>query len=361
MRKPIRKTRRVAAGRKGFTLVELLVVIAIIGLLVALLLPAVNAAREAARRNGCLNNIRQVALATIMHHDAMQAFPPGGVMAEGAMWSAYILPYMEDDALKQLMTIGENSRVGNNQWAFPGVYDPAAIRALGDNYKNLIAVQTVIEIYRCPSASLPEYQHDNTVDNWHVMERVPGSYSANASGLVLSQNSPPSMLDLDGVMFGVDKEADTLFPINLKKVKDGTSKTMLIGEVLHDVEAQETIGASRAEHQDGDHKDHWYIGSDDIDTSRGARPGQDGSECMGSTGVPINLQNRFRNTNPCSSPSHPDCQALQLSFSSAHPGGINIAHCDGSAAFIGEDIDPQPWSDLGTRANQVLVTTGSGR
>jgi prepilin-type N-terminal cleavage/methylation domain-containing protein len=82
-------------AKRGFTLVELLVVIAIIGVLVALLLPAVQAAREAARRSQCQNNLKQIGLGLQMHHDVKKAFPSGANMGEGSMWSYFILPYME--------------------------------------------------------------------------------------------------------------------------------------------------------------------------------------------------------------------------------------------------------------------------
>ena len=329
----------------GFTLVELLVVIAIIAILVALLLPAINAAREAARRTQCTNNIRQVALGIINYESATQRLPHGAMLGEGSMWSGYILPYLEDESLKDLMTIGENER-GNFQWAHPGPYSyPVTSRT----FKNIVAVETIIPVYRCPSAALPTSQYDVSSDNWHVMQRVPGSYLACASGLVVDQNKPRGMEKLDGVIFGHHKDNPGK-PVEFKKVKDGLSKTMLVGEALHDSKAQDDIG-QRKEMSIGDHKDHWYIGSDDVDIYN------DASECLGSTGVGINLHTTYScdRKEKIKKVGLSECMALQLSFSSAHTGGVNIALCDGTVKFIEETISLKVWSDYGTRASQTEI------
>ena len=151
------------------------------------------------------------------------------------------------------------------------------------------------------------------------MNRVPTSYLGCASGIVINQNMPRAMIDRDGVLYGMNHNTDEVKPLTLKKIKDGLSKTMLVGEAFHDFKEQERIGGIRRENAAGDHKDHWAIGSDDIDIHN------DLSECLGSTGVPINLPRQLINENPCSRATAPNCQALQLSFSSGQTAALIVS------------------------------------
>jgi prepilin-type N-terminal cleavage/methylation domain-containing protein len=347
--------------RTGFTLVELLVVIAIIGVLVALLLPAVQAAREAARRNQCLNNLKQIGLAAQNYHSSMNQFPWGAVMGEGSIWSLFLAPYMEQQSVKNLVQVGKFSidSDGNQtkedqyNWAYPGTTYPAGLTA-DPAYKNLVACETPVSVFQCPSAGYAGGQLDTSKDGWVVLKRQPCSYIGNASGLVVGQNgntetnaalnAHQKMRKLDGVLFSLSE-------IGMKHILDGTSNTMLIGEAFHDFAGVEANGGT-AEHPLGNRQDHWYFGSDDVDTDD-AIPGFDPSEALGSTGVPINLQNAGQNQ--CASPNSQSCQQLQLSFGSVHPGGMNAVNCDGSVSFIAEGIDAVTWSALGTRDSQVSV------
>lgn len=134
-------------NRRGFTLIELLVVIAIIGVLVGLLLPAVQQAREAARRSSCSNNLKQQGLALHSHHDAKRAFPPGATLPTASRiagnwnWHADILPYLEEGALHGKITFGSSSNFRGDQLNATG----------GTN--NLFNV--VINAYQCPSSLFP--------------------------------------------------------------------------------------------------------------------------------------------------------------------------------------------------------------
>jgi prepilin-type processing-associated H-X9-DG protein len=144
--------------------------------------------------------------------------------------------------------------------------------------------------------------------------------------------------------------------IKFKMVTDGVSKTALAGEALHDWETVDSTG-TQPEPEPGKRKDHWWGGSDDIDTA----PFMDLSEMLGSTGVPINVQkDPATNAKMCANPSDVACQALQLSFGSAHSGVVQMVFCDGHIEAVNEDVDKQVWSDYGTRAGQAVNVSGVG-
>src|SRR3954454_5903389 len=124
---------RLAGLRRAFTLVELLVVIAIIGVLVALLLPAVQAAREAARRMQCQNNLKQIGLASHNHHDVVGELPRAYSPVTGLSWHVYILPYIEQQALYNNfdLTTANNTHTSANR------NDPYGL--------------VILKAYQCPS------------------------------------------------------------------------------------------------------------------------------------------------------------------------------------------------------------------
>jgi prepilin-type processing-associated H-X9-DG protein len=349
-------------------LVELLVVIAIIGILIALLLPAVQAAREAARRAQCQNNLKQIGLAMLNYESSKKGLPPGCFLGEGSAWSAFILPYLEEGTAFDWLTIGEND-AGNFQWGFPGQYDDAS--KLGNSYRNVRVVETVMLVYRCPSAGLPEHQTDLSNDGYYVMRRSPASYLGVVSGLEtrqhpswrmrLRRNPPenPEFPGVDGVIVGLHHQDEARTRVALRMITDGTSKTAMVGEAVHDADTQEAKGNTK-EAEQGSKKDHWWGGSDDIDTSRPGDVFMDLSEFLGSTGVPINFQkDSSQNQAWCVNADSPECQKLQLSFGSKHPGSVQMVFCDGHIEVVQEDIDAAVWSDYGTRASQTLWTGGT--
>jgi prepilin-type N-terminal cleavage/methylation domain-containing protein len=206
---------RIRIARTGFTLVELLVVIAIIGILVAFLLPAVQAAREASRRSQCQNNLKQIGVAVQNHHDARRAFPMGrnGIDQKAVSWAFFLLPYLEETAIY-------------NSW------DP---KERVDDDKNSSAMRTPIETYACPSRR--RAAADRNFDNNNKPPIVLGAgtladYSANA-GIQL-MTGMTSQETSNGVFGGYSRiVAGPIFSgshISARQVEDGLSKTIAIGE-----------------------------------------------------------------------------------------------------------------------------------
>jgi prepilin-type N-terminal cleavage/methylation domain-containing protein/prepilin-type processing-associated H-X9-DG protein len=201
--------------RTGFTLVEVLVVIAIIGILVAFLLPAIQAARESARRSQCQNNLKQIGIAIQNHHDTRKVFPMGRNRMDqfAVSWAFFMLPYMEETA----------------------VYNSWDSKARVDDAKNAQAMRTPIETYACPSRR--RAAADRNFDNNNAPPVVLNSatladYSANA-GIQLLTGMVGS--DEDAKVFGQYSRVDAgpIFSgshISARQVDDGLSNTFAIAE-----------------------------------------------------------------------------------------------------------------------------------
>lgn len=300
----LRAIRRV---RVGFTLTELLVVIAIIGILVALLLPAVQAAREAARAMSCKNNLKQLGLAMHNYHDTYAVFSFGW-SDRGQGWSAAILPQIEQQAIFDSLEWAE----GNN-WEDVGT-------------PNQRACETVISVFRCPSMAVTEHKAATG-----IARRVPASYRGVASSTATSDDESTSYngrsmedLDLEGIFFGCSK-------VTFGYITDGSSNTLLFGESYFD----------EVFFQDNNEMDFWYIGSPQIDpwNCAGTNIATDFSEFVGSTGVPFNAR-KIATTSG---------YVKELSFASYHPGGSHFTMADGSVRFISYTINFPAYQALGSR------------
>lgn len=334
--------------RQGFTLVELLVVIAIIGILVSLLLPAVQAAREAARRMQCKNNLKQMGLAVHNYHDVYNTLPAGWNNI-GFLWSGALLPYMEQQPLFSSLVFHENNgskttppNNGNWDTTYIKVNDSTPASQLE---RNTIACGTLISTYVCPT-----FPHDRQKLNQSIPHRTQSSYLASAgtlaavdtdnqltqAGLTLDPERRISLWhpNQNGIFWG---NSETRF----ESVLDGLSNTIFIGEVPTDSTAV----------KDGNANDHWIIGSPQADPFNGnankvSTSGSEFSEAVGSAYSPLNTFFRFPETHGT---------LIQLSFGSYHAGGAQFLLGDGSVKFVPDQIDNNVYKGMFTRMEGEAV------
>jgi len=281
--------------RSAFTLVELLVVIAIIGILIALLLPAVQAAREAARRSQCTNNLKQIALACHNYHDTYQCLPNPYTDDNNNQtgpewgWAAFILPFMEQKPLHDQL------RVSHTRLA--DIVDDAAMREL---------LQTGIDSYLCPSDKLKVILPTTTQDPDLGNDFTPGfGDNDNPAGTSYagSKGQTTDNKDGRGAMPG-------WFTITFAEFRDGTGNTFLAGECFRENFSKFWCGPPN--------------------------PGS-GNAVLCRTN-PGNKLNSGGN---------------QWAFGSYHPDGANFAMADGSVRFINEQIESK-----GTNNNNNMDEKG---
>jgi prepilin-type N-terminal cleavage/methylation domain-containing protein/prepilin-type processing-associated H-X9-DG protein len=339
------------AHRRGFTLVELLVVIAIIGILVALLLPAVQAAREAARRSQCQNHLKQIGLAINNYHSVHNCFPPGRlrtvVDGQGRCFSTYahLLPYLEANSLYQLIDFNANPD------------DPAL---------NGTALGQTIPFFLCPSDSHKILQSNvvngvivnsavhnyplNTGTTYPLSPRNPGGVAVTG---VFFENSTVGFRDLlDGssqtVCISETVKADAGGPTTW----DGVSKTN--GFVLTQGNDNATNGPELTDYATQCHGSglqlqqtrgsRWLYGAPGHSMYNHIRPPNDPDvDCRG--GLPHSIRTNF----------WWDRLSLNVAARSRHPGGVHALFCDGHIQFVSNTIQVATWQALGSRAGGEVV------
>lgn len=300
-------------SRRGMTLVELLVVIAIIGLLVGLILPAVQMAREAGRRASCLNNLKQVALALHMYADRNQAFPPGYISTvlknredggPGWSWAAMLLPDIEQNAL-------------NKEFSFSSPINSTASDP----------VRTAsVAMFVCPSdgAFEPTIEIPALADNSIICTMAASSYVANIG--TVRPTCRVCRDSFDG-MFGRNR------PVSFAEICDGTSNTMAIGERAFKWSTPALWGV--------------VPGSELIDRLIAGRLAGGPGYVLGTT-----FKDGFNLEEIVDDPR--EDHSLAESFGSMHPGGANFAFCDGGVRFIKDTIDPATMNALSTRCGTPM-------
>lgn len=291
----------VAARRRGFTLVELLVVIAIIGILIALLLPAVQAARESARRTQCTNNLKQIALGMLTHHDTKKYLPTAGSGDSGNPptdrrdwgWSYEVLPYIEQESLYELTV-------------------DADIRA------------KALEFYYCPSRRQPLIYGASARTDYAGN----GGTRANSDGFTGSIIRAPGSSN-------TFKKGYVILPGG---VLDGTSNTLLIAEKQVNTPSMGGVG-----------------GADFTDNESWAGPGfPDGDIMRGCLPIaPI-----WWTPEPDSNDPTGLIMNTTFRFGSRHPTGINAALVDGSVRSIRYSVSPMVFQRICDRNDGLTFSAG---
>lgn len=303
--------------RAAFTLVELLVVITIIGILIALLLPAVQAAREAARRMQCTNNLKQIGLALHNYHCSVGCLPFASAwsVAQTGTWAAFILPYLEQQPLYDQFDFSKNMK------------DPL----------NEPAVTTVVSAYICPTDPrgrdpIMDYRCNSnpspSMTLWYPVSMGP-THNYHCVFCAEGKSSPtdPDSYCCQGWSYGTLNPSDNStgmfgrYPsrTRLDDVKDGLSNTIMAGETLPG------------------HCIHNVAFGDNFP--------------LAGTTIPINVMEGKGTTTHGTNPHQRCC-----GYKSLHPGGANFVMGDGSVHFLPESVNYRLYNELGTRSGGEVAT-----
>lgn len=350
--------------RHGFTLIELLVVVTIIGILISLLLPAVQAAREAARRLQCANNLKQIGLALHNYHTRHNVFPmnttgaveSGGVCGNGFYsWLALILPDMEQSGLYSSI----NFKIGMMDTCDQTSSSDYHTLTISATHPNAAAAATIVSTYLCPSTG---FQRNEVLG---TASPAPGSYAGNLgwprNSTGLSKSLPPLAHHngLIGVINPKLPEPWQCGAVSMRDVKDGLSNTAAVTErlITSAVTAQDLAGAPeslRSYCGGGGPRlslPNWvkYCGSatppDPAFSKQQGRAWISGWTLAANTYMhvmPINQRN-------CHIYGGEDDGNNIVTPSSEHPGGVNLLLGDGAVHFVGDTIDMTVWWSLGSR------------
>ena len=300
---------------RGFTLVELLVVIAIIGILVALLLPAVQAAREAARRAQCINNLKQIGISMHLYHDARKTLPGGAISCCFGTWANELFPYLEEEAI-------------SSSWTDGVTYT--------DNRNNKL-MQLRIGTYTCPSdmpnsptatLNLPMCNHNYAANYGNT------TYAQGPYGVTEFLGAPfGNIEDHNGTGFDRYGARPYLGKIPFKRIPDGLSKTLLVSEIKQGQASDDLRGRIVGFANGG--------AFTAFDPPNSASP-----DLMGSCGSSAAL------THPCTNGG----DLNRLTSRSRHAGGVNSLMSDGAVVFYTDSIAVQPWQALSTTHGEDTTT-----
>jgi prepilin-type N-terminal cleavage/methylation domain-containing protein/prepilin-type processing-associated H-X9-DG protein len=340
------------SARKGFTLVELLVVIAIIGILVALLLPAIQAAREAARRTQCVNNLKQLALGCLNYESARGMFPrgnnPAGKFPDGGntSWLFQALAYTEQSSLYDQVVATGSLQNAVNKGILPALLPMA--RCPSDSWEtqdgklnNYVGSTGPTCNNPPPGYDSPFQLHCNGKVQAGSLSGVPPAlsplthpgYAPSATHGTPVRYGTPLVLSLTR---GIFVRGGTT--IRIKNVSDGLSNTLLLGELLTEFSEFQRYnngigwaGGNNVAQGQTIQPINWRIESVPVDVPWGRYPCSDKNRCLWNW-------------------------AVTWGFKSNHPGGANFALADGSVRFLNDSIDHELYQYFGCRDDGQTIT-----
>lgn len=329
----LRRSRR----ERAFTLIELLVVIAIVGVLIGLLLPAVQSAREAARRVQCQNHLKQIGLAMHGYHDAWHVLPPAYLtpsvlrpsrpatdleLGPGWAWGALILPYAEQGPLYDAANFDLGYGEVDGRYGLVGLRENKTVR------------QSSVSLFLCPSGGGGEGPLNLGYGSGTVAGS-PGQYIASA-GWMDSSRLPVTGT---GVLYPNSRVA-------IGDVSDGTGATLMVGERSRNLAEAAWSGV---------------FGSHSSPVPLCTKRGWPAESCVG---LMFLLMGRTGPSSDILSGGLPGGNAPNNrgvgadGFWSLHPGGCQFLICDGSVRFLKETLDPQVFRALATRAGGEIIGAG---